>query len=93
MKIMRGKQMNGLTIGQVAEAASVHIETLRYYEHRGLLRRPARSSANYRLYREDAVRLYGGVFMMVASSVWNVWPHRHEQEPSCPACQQAQTKL
>lgn len=48
--------MNGLTIGQVAEAATVHIETLRYYERRGLLRRPPRSHANYRLYPEDAVR-------------------------------------
>ncbi len=48
--------MNGLTIGQVAEAATVHIETLRYYERRGLLRRPPRSHANYRLYPEEAVR-------------------------------------
>lgn len=48
--------MDGLTIGQVAEAATVHIETLRYYERRGLLRRPPRSHANYRLYPEDAVR-------------------------------------
>lgn len=48
--------MNGLTIGQVAQTAAVHVETLRYYERRGLLRRPPRSTANYRLYPEEAVR-------------------------------------
>jgi MerR family mercuric resistance operon transcriptional regulator len=48
--------MTGLTIGQVAQTAAVHIETLRYYERRGLLRRPPRSATNYRLYPEEAVR-------------------------------------
>ncbi|MGD9724353.1 MAG: MerR family DNA-binding protein [Pirellulales bacterium] len=48
--------MIGLTIGQVAQTAAVHVETLRYYERRGLLRRPPRSATNYRLYPEEAVR-------------------------------------
>jgi MerR family transcriptional regulator, copper efflux regulator len=48
--------MSGLTIGQVAEQANVHIETLRYYERRGLVARPPRSASNYRLYPEDVVR-------------------------------------
>ena len=48
--------MNGLTIGEVAAQAEVHIETLRYYERRGLVERPPRSASNYRLYPEDAVR-------------------------------------
>jgi MerR family copper efflux transcriptional regulator len=48
--------MDGLTIGEVAERARVHIETLRYYERRGLVASPPRSMANYRLYPEDAVR-------------------------------------
>jgi MerR family transcriptional regulator, copper efflux regulator len=48
--------MIGLTIGQVAEQANVHIETLRYYERRGLVARPPRSASNYRLYAEDTVR-------------------------------------
>jgi DNA-binding transcriptional MerR regulator len=42
--------MDGLTIGEVAELAKVHIETLRYYERRGLVARPPRSISNYRLY-------------------------------------------
>jgi MerR family transcriptional regulator, copper efflux regulator len=48
--------MEGLTSGEVAERAGVHIETLRYYERRGLIERPPRSATNYWLYPEDAVR-------------------------------------
>jgi Hg(II)-responsive transcriptional regulator len=48
--------MSGLTIGEVAEQANVHIETLRYYERRRLVARPPRSASNYRRYPEDAVR-------------------------------------
>ena len=48
--------MDGLTIGEVAQRARVHIETLRYYERQGLVASPPRSIANYRLYPEDAVR-------------------------------------
>ena len=48
--------MDGLTIGDVAKQAKVDIETIRYYERRGLLERPPRSVSNYRLYHEDAVR-------------------------------------
>jgi MerR family copper efflux transcriptional regulator len=48
--------MSGLTIGEVAEQAHVHVETLRYYERRGLVARPPRSASNYRLYAEDTVR-------------------------------------
>jgi MerR family transcriptional regulator, copper efflux regulator len=51
--------MNGLTIGELAEQAKVQVETLRYYERRGLLERPPRSASNYRLYPEDAVRRVG----------------------------------
>ena len=48
--------MDGLTIGEIAVRARVHIETLRYYERRGLIERPPRSVSNYRLYPEDVVR-------------------------------------
>jgi MerR family copper efflux transcriptional regulator len=48
--------MNELTIGKVAAQAKVHIETLRYYERRGLVARPPRSASNYRRYPQDAVR-------------------------------------
>ena len=48
--------MESLTIGQVAKQATVHIETLRYYERRGLVARPRRSTASYRLYPAETVR-------------------------------------
>ena len=44
-----------LTIGQVATAADVNIQTIRYYERRGLFAVPKRTSAGYRQYAEDAV--------------------------------------
>lgn len=44
-----------LTIGQVAKAANVHVETLRYYERRGLVPKPPRSATLYRRYPEETV--------------------------------------
>ncbi len=48
--------MNGLTVGEVSKGAKVNIETLRYYERRGLVPKPPRSVSNYRLYPEETVR-------------------------------------
>jgi MerR family copper efflux transcriptional regulator len=48
--------MEQLTIGQVARQAGVTVETVRYYEKQGLLMKPARSAAGYRLYPGDAVQ-------------------------------------
>ncbi|MFD8638930.1 MerR family transcriptional regulator [Streptomyces zaomyceticus] len=45
----------GLRSGQVAQAAGVNVQTLRYYERRGLLAEPERSNGGHRLYGEDAV--------------------------------------
>src|SRR5438876_9431014 len=44
-----------LTIGQVAAAADVTIQTIRYYERRGLFAAPKRTPAGYRQYAEEAV--------------------------------------
>jgi Hg(II)-responsive transcriptional regulator len=45
-----------LTIGQLATAADVNIQTLRYYERRGLLSAPERTAAGYRQYDGDHLR-------------------------------------
>ena len=42
--------MSALTISRLAEQAGVHIETIRYYERRGLLAPPPRTEAGYRQY-------------------------------------------
>lgn len=44
-----------MLIGQVADAAGVTTKTLRFYERKGLLREPARTSSGYRDYRPDVV--------------------------------------
>ena len=41
--------------GQLAAAAGVNLQTLRYYERRGLLRPAGRLPSGYRLYTEAAV--------------------------------------
>jgi len=48
---------DGLRIGNVARAAGVNVQTLRYYERRRLLRRPERDPNGYRRYERDAVRV------------------------------------
>ncbi len=40
---------------QVAAAAGVNVQTLRYYERRGLLEEPARTSGGHRLYPAQSV--------------------------------------
>jgi len=40
----------GLTIGDVADAAGVGIETIRYYERRGLVPQPGKAAGAYRRY-------------------------------------------
>lgn len=41
----------------VARQAGVNVQTLRYYERRGLLPEPERSPAGYRAYTAEAVRV------------------------------------
>lgn len=47
--------MTGLRSGQVAEAAEVNLQTLRYYERRGLLAEPERTLGGHRLYPPETV--------------------------------------
>ncbi len=44
-----------MKIGQVATRAGVNIDTLRYYERRGLLAEPERRPSGYREYPEETV--------------------------------------
>jgi MerR family copper efflux transcriptional regulator len=49
-------RMKSLTIGHLAREAGVNLETVRYYERRGLLPKPPRSASGYRLFPSDAAR-------------------------------------
>jgi len=46
--------MTGVTIGELAERAGVGVETIRFYERKGLMARPVRPRAGYRQYDEQA---------------------------------------
>ena len=50
-------QGGGLRAGQVAAAAGVNPQTLRYYERRGLLAEPERTLGGHRVYPSEAVTL------------------------------------
>lgn len=47
--------MRSLTIGQLAKEAQVNIETVRFYERRGLVPEPPRRESGYRQYSLDSV--------------------------------------
>jgi DNA-binding transcriptional MerR regulator len=46
-----------LRTGQVAERAGVNIQTLRYYERRGLIAEPERSPGGHRIYPPETITL------------------------------------
>jgi MerR family mercuric resistance operon transcriptional regulator len=48
--------MKPLTIGTLARQSGVNLETIRFYERRGLLPEPPRSRSGYRLYPTEAGR-------------------------------------
>ena len=48
---------NTLTIGKVAAEAGVNVQTLRYYERRGILEEPQRAPSGYRGYQAETVHV------------------------------------
>lgn len=47
--------MERLTIGKLAAAAGVGVETVRFYQRKGLIARPARPASGYRIYSAEAI--------------------------------------
>ncbi len=47
--------MENLTIGKVAKKAQVNVETVRYYERRGLILKPPRRESGYRQYSQETI--------------------------------------
>ncbi|MFG2887849.1 MerR family transcriptional regulator [Streptomyces sp. NPDC048297] len=86
--------------GQVAEAAGVNIQTLRYYERRGLLAEPQRSSGGHRLYGDDAVTALRvikaaqrlGFTLDEVAELLETGRHRHGR-PAAGLQERAKTKL
>lgn len=48
--------MEPLTIGRLARLGGVNLETIRYYEREGLLPKPPRTPAGYRLFPSETPR-------------------------------------
>jgi DNA-binding transcriptional MerR regulator len=77
--------MTGLRSSQVAAAAGVNPQTLRYYERRGLLAEPARSLGGHRLYPAGTVTVLRvikaaqrlGFTLDEVASLLEVGRHRH----------------
>ena len=46
----------GLTIGKLAHKANVSVETIRYYERRGLIKRPLKPESGYRQYENESLQ-------------------------------------
>src|SRR5438093_13619861 len=53
---MRDKEMNSLRSAELARRGGVNLETIRYYERKGLLPKPPRTPAGYRTFDAEAVR-------------------------------------
>ncbi len=92
----------GLRAGQVALAAGVNRQTLRYYERRGLLAEPDRSLGGHRLYPDETVQILRvikaaqrlGSTLDEVADLLAVGAHQHGRRRSPPGLQrQAETKL
>ena len=51
-----GTDTKTFTIGRLAQEVGINLETVRFYERRGLLPKPPRSSSGYRLFPADTAR-------------------------------------
>lgn len=54
--MIEGTKTKPLTIGRLAQEAGINLETVRFYERKGLLPKPPRSTPGYRLFPADAAR-------------------------------------
>jgi MerR family transcriptional regulator, mercuric resistance operon regulatory protein len=93
--------MTGLRSGQVAQAAGVNLQTLRYYERRGLLDAPDRSPGGHRLYPAETVTVLRvvkaaqrlGFSLEEVIDLLDTGRHRHPGTPDAGLAERAAAKL
>lgn len=93
--------MSGLRSSQVAAAAGVNLQTLRYYERRGLLAEPTRSLGGHRLYPAEAVTVLRvikaaqrlGFTLDEVADLLESGQHRHGRRPDVSLQSRARVKL
>lgn len=54
--MIQGAKTKPLTIGRLAREVGINLESVRFYERKGLLPKPPRSASGYRLFPADAAR-------------------------------------
>ena len=92
---------DGLRAGQVAAAAGVNLQTLRYYERRGLLEEPDRTLGGHRVYPEEAVTLLRviktaqrlGFTLTEVANLIETGSHHHGRRPDAGLQARAAGKL
>ena len=93
--------MSGLRSSQVAAAAGVNPQTLRYYERRGLLAEPRRSLGGHRLYSQETVTVLRvikaaqrlGFTLEEVADLLDTAQHRHRRPHDAGLRARAQAKL
>lgn len=92
---------SSLRSGQLADAAGVNLQTLRYYERRGLLTSPQRSPGGHRLYPSDTVTLLRviktaqrlGFTLNEVADLLDAGRHQHNRRPDTGLHARAKEKL
>jgi DNA-binding transcriptional MerR regulator len=87
--------------GELAEAAGVNAQTLRYYERRGLLAEPGRSPGGHRLYPVEAVTTLRiiktaqrlGFTLSEVAELVDLGTHRHGRRSDTSLQRRATAKL
>jgi MerR family transcriptional regulator, mercuric resistance operon regulatory protein len=90
-----------LRSGQVAAAAGINPQTLRYYQRRGLLAEPDRSPGGHRLYLAETVAVLRGIkaaqrlgfTLDEVADLLDATRHRHVRRPKPGLHARAQAKL
>jgi DNA-binding transcriptional MerR regulator len=93
--------IGSLRSGEVAAAAGVNLQTLRYYERRGLLAEPRRTSGGHRAYPPDAVTMVRvikaaqrlGFTLDEVAGLLDAGRHRHGTVPDAGLRHRAAVKL
>jgi DNA-binding transcriptional MerR regulator len=91
----------GLRSGELAEAAGVNPETLRYYERRGLLAEPRRTTGGHRLYPAEALTALRvikvaqrlGFTLAEVAELVDLGTHHHRRRPDSSLQRRAADKL
>lgn len=91
----------GMRSGEVARAAGVNLQTLRYYERRGLLTEPDRSLGGHRLSPPEAVTILKvvkaaqrlGFALDEIAELVDVGRHRHQRRKNRNVAARAAAKL